>query len=414
MEGLNRQEVMQIIDEKLRQLNLGNHYDIFCREHNPLDGTHKDFVQWDAIQNRPDILGSFNAPWVDVREFGATGDRVTYDTTAFQAANDSLSNGGVILVPLGTYKLLGITLSDGVSLIGAGKSPTTGLPTMLDFSAVSGADNSIFMTGASDINIENLYITGRDAGSGHEIAIGGNSRRINLKNLAINTSTTGSGICVGTSLINSEFHNIVTVGGLYGINIGATSTSLGLYNCYCSGASGSGGAGYLIQGTYIGLYGCAADGDFFGYIIQNASQIGLYNCGAETTIRNAVHIVDSTGISLDVFRSHENNAGANAAIPSFLDIQNSDRIKIDNCRDSSPNAATINSIGSTTADAGNNIVIVNPNFDKAIHSNVDKIRLDDGVFMPVLKSGTTQGGAGAAAGELWVDTDDANTIKQGT
>jgi len=33
--------------------------------------------------------------------------------------------------------------------------------------------------------------------------------------------------------------------------------------------------------------------------------------------------------------------------------------------------------------------------------------------MPNLKSGTTQGGAGAAAGELWVDTDDGNTVKMG-
>lgn len=31
-----------------------------------------------------------------------------------------------------------------------------------------------------------------------------------------------------------------------------------------------------------------------------------------------------------------------------------------------------------------------------------------------MKSGTTQGGAGAAAGELWADTDDANTVKLGT
>ncbi len=30
-----------------------------------------------------------------------------------------------------------------------------------------------------------------------------------------------------------------------------------------------------------------------------------------------------------------------------------------------------------------------------------------------LKSGTTQAGAGAAAGELWVDTDDDNTVKRG-
>ena len=39
---------------------------------------------------------------------------------------------------------------------------------------------------------------------------------------------------------------------------------------------------------------------------------------------------------------------------------------------------------------------------------------DGGVQMLALKSGTTQGGAGAAANELWVDTDDGNTIKLGS
>ena len=30
-----------------------------------------------------------------------------------------------------------------------------------------------------------------------------------------------------------------------------------------------------------------------------------------------------------------------------------------------------------------------------------------------MQSGTTQGGAGASAGEMWVDTDDDNTVKLG-
>jgi hypothetical protein len=41
------------------------------------------------------------------------------------------------------------------------------------------------------------------------------------------------------------------------------------------------------------------------------------------------------------------------------------------------------------------------------------LAVDGGVMMPLLKSGTTQIGAGAAVGELWVDTDDDNTVKLG-
>lgn len=41
------------------------------------------------------------------------------------------------------------------------------------------------------------------------------------------------------------------------------------------------------------------------------------------------------------------------------------------------------------------------------------IDTDGGIEMKALKSGTTQGGAGASADELWVDTDDDNSIKLG-
>src|SRR6478752_6222255 len=43
------------------------------------------------------------APKANVRSFGATGDGVTDDTAAIQAAFDSLPNGGTIEIPDGTY-----------------------------------------------------------------------------------------------------------------------------------------------------------------------------------------------------------------------------------------------------------------------------------------------------------------------
>lgn len=47
-------------------------------------------------------------------------------------------------------------------------------------------------------------------------------------------------------------------------------------------------------------------------------------------------------------------------------------------------------------------------------SNRIEIESDGGILMLSLASGTTQGAAGAGANELWVDTDDGNTIKLGT
>jgi hypothetical protein len=49
----------------------------------------------------------------------------------------------------------------------------------------------------------------------------------------------------------------------------------------------------------------------------------------------------------------------------------------------------------------------------AKNTNQLKLLSDGGIIAAGMKTGTTQGGAGAAAGELWSDTDDDNTVKLG-
>jgi hypothetical protein len=46
-----------------------------------------------------------NGAYTNVKDFGATGDGTTNDTVAIQAAIDSLSSGGVLYFPFGTYKI---------------------------------------------------------------------------------------------------------------------------------------------------------------------------------------------------------------------------------------------------------------------------------------------------------------------
>lgn len=84
-------------------------------EHNN-DGTHKRLTQ-------------VTDPWVDVRSYGAVGDGTTDDSTAVQNAINyvrdfSNGKGGIVFLPLGWWNLgtAGITLYEGVQLIGAGKS----------------------------------------------------------------------------------------------------------------------------------------------------------------------------------------------------------------------------------------------------------------------------------------------------
>jgi hypothetical protein len=136
--------------------------------------------------------------------------------------------------------------------------------------------------------------------------------------------------------------------------------------------------GYVLQGTYIGCYSCAADAaGLYGYVVQNASQIGLYASGAESNVRTGVLVLSSTGVTIDAFRSHNNNTGGTANMPSAFNIRASaSNVTISNSRDSSPHASTVNSLasydtgGATFETPSPYLKIIHPNFDKLIHANV--------------------------------------------
>lgn len=66
-------------------------------------------------------------PVSNVRDFGATGNGVTDDTAAIQTAiqKTSSNGGGIVYLPAGTYAVTGISLAQGVDLIGAGASSAT-------------------------------------------------------------------------------------------------------------------------------------------------------------------------------------------------------------------------------------------------------------------------------------------------
>jgi len=153
------------------------------------------FNLYDMFRNCPDLITK--SPWVDVRAYGATGDGVTDDTAAIQAAIDILTNGGTVYIPNGNFKItspLDIDIGS-IQLIGNGLQSCINQAT---------ADTHAIRLGKST---------------------GGSVRRklIRLHNLAI-LGGSGSGIAIqGEEIDNSEFSSLYLRGGT-----SATGTGRGI------------------------------------------------------------------------------------------------------------------------------------------------------------------------------------------
>lgn len=89
------------------------------------------------------------------QQFGAVGDGITDDTTALQAAVDSLSaTGGTVYFPVGTYLISStISVPSGVSLQGAG---TYGLSIILYTGSTNNFKMVSYATGAARVKVDGL------------------------------------------------------------------------------------------------------------------------------------------------------------------------------------------------------------------------------------------------------------------
>jgi len=302
----------------------------------------------------------------------------------------SAQNGGTIELPGSALPITcntSITLADGVTIAGAGMSPTSGGPSRFDFSALATGQNCFNITDGSDIILRDFYVKGWTAG-GAGAVIQATGRRITTERVTINAVTTGAGISFGAtgSVIVSSIKGCVVVGCGYGFYIGAACTSVNLDNCY---ANLNTVAGYQIYGTYITLSSCASDGNtLYGYAFQNAVGVTLLSCGAEDSGRTGFFLAGASGITLASCRTVNSNTAALATVPSFADISNSSNyVTLIGCTDTTPNAATSWSVTYTSGTPGTSFTAINcGGLVKLIHPAV--------VNRTVVGASSAVGGAG--------------------
>jgi hypothetical protein len=327
--------------------------------------------------------------------YNAVGDNVATDTTAFlNAIADAAAQQIPLFIPGGHYKLPGGlgTLPDGLIMYGAGQTPTNGTPTRLNFTGIASGTAGIVINGGSNVVLRDFYVTGRASGTADEISVIGQSRAVVIERVTVNSATTGAAFALATTggashnLIKSSIRNCTAVGAGYGFRIGTSSTSIDFESCYANACTV---AGYLIQGTYLSFISCAADANaLYGYLVQSAVGITFVSCGAEQSSRSGWHCTGALNVTLIGCRGVSNNTSANAALPSFLGINDaSDYVTCIGCVDTTPNAASTSAVSNWQGTVPVFVTLLNNDFTaKGVHSS---LRDTVAVRRVALQAGTT-------------------------
>ena len=187
--------------------------------------------------------------WISVADFGAVGDGVANDYTAFQNAVAAIpAEGGILLIPAGTYYLgnTGILISrSNITIVGEG------MPRIADnnLSLVGGTilQGPVIIDG-NNITVEDLgvdsgttFVTARNSGNGmdglviHNVAQTAINKNTNVKNVTglakIATSTADATAAVHAVLLESlqygSADNVVGCGGWFGVVMKLSDFNIG-------------------------------------------------------------------------------------------------------------------------------------------------------------------------------------------
>lgn len=200
----------------------------------------------------------------NVTSFGAKGDGVTDDTVAIQNALASISSGGILFFPKGTYLSGSFTIPRNVRVVGAGQYQT-----ILKLKNGVNTDFVVF-NGARGAGLENLSIDG------------------NRQN-----NTAGSGV-----LIKNDRSDIPYEDAVSGLQI----QSVHITNCKEHGLKAISPKVWVFTVRFLqvdhcdgyGIYNTATDNTFIGVNISYCSGGGIYEGGGNNRWIGAKSYINGT------------------------------------------------------------------------------------------------------------------------
>jgi hypothetical protein len=202
--------------------------------------------------------------FLSVKDFGATGDGTTDDTTAIQNALNACSAYGTVIIPVGTYVIsatLTIPIND-ISIVGQGGRPRILAKASTNFNQM------ISGTSKSRINISNLYIDANKANrsSGQNVVFSGIYNNGGDDFVVSNCYITGTRGYGGTTATAIAF-----AAGLRNCAINCT-----MVDCGDVGAISD---GIYMSGTGHMAIGCTAQSCLdTGFAMENCNQSGIVGC----------------------------------------------------------------------------------------------------------------------------------------
>lgn len=216
---------------------------------------------------------------LSVKDFGAMGDGVTDDTAAIQSAMNSMTNGGVLFVPGGTY-IVSATLTipySNIKLLGSGNA------SVLKAANTSNYETMLLAIGLNGIEVSDLVVDANRAGR-----------------TGLTTRTLGIELrsCSDSTVNHCMVHDTVGTSGIPGVGIAISGTSFRCKVTGCilkdCGIAGKASDGIYTSGTQTLIMNCIAlNCTDTAFVIENSNQSGIVgctarSCGAGAAITNAL------------------------------------------------------------------------------------------------------------------------------